>query len=72
MQSKKWTLIETGATLINDNLINLFLVMIAARYYNISLYSSFQIVIIGQGLNVVCTYFRRRFFNRINNAKREN
>lgn len=63
MQSKTMSLVETLATFINDNLINVFLIYIAKKYFGIEMSVALSIAIIGQSLNVICTYLRRRVFN---------
>lgn len=63
MQSKTMSLVETLATFLNDNLINIFLIYLAKHWFGIEMKVALSIAIIGQSLNVVCTYMRRRVFN---------
>lgn len=64
MQSIKMSIAETFVTFICDNVINVFLVVMAQIYDNIVFTTSVKYIIIGQVLNVAVSFFRRRVFSK--------
>lgn len=62
MQSKKNSILETLATLVLDNVNNFILVMIATHIFNIQLSATLTLWFIGQSLNILTSYYRRRYF----------
>ena len=64
MQSIKMSILETFVTFICDNVINIFLVVMAQLYDNIVFTTSIKYIIIGQVLNVSVSFFRRRVFSK--------
>ena len=64
MQSVKMSIIETFTGFLIDNMINVFLVVMAQIYDNIVFTTSVKYIVIGQILNVLTTFIRRRAFTK--------
>ena len=64
MQSVKMSIIETFTGFLIDNMINVFLVVMAQIYDNIVFTTSVKYIVIGQILNVLTTFIRRRTFTK--------
>ena len=64
MQSKKMSILETFVTLILDNINNIILVSIATFIFRIDMKATLILWFIGQSLNLLTSYSRRRLFVR--------
>ena len=65
MQSLEMITVETLIQFVTDNMINIFLVFIATKFYKIKLKTTAKLWVIGQTLNLVKTFIIRYGFNGI-------
>ena len=65
MQSIKLSIIETITTLLTDNINNLIVFLLAVYVYSVPMSSCLPLFLVGNSLNALTTYARRRMFNRI-------
>ena len=64
MQTKKHSFYETLINFACDNAINGFLVILATFVFNVEIATSLSIVLIGQALNLIVSYIRRRLCSK--------